>query len=756
MIAQPTEAQPTSVRLTVAQPAARSRRAPRTTVRRVVAIAVWAVSWALALASLAIAWAASLPTEPLPGVFLSQAPLAMRASFDDIGVTVALIYGPVAALILARRPHPVGVILAIHAVGSGIAAFGVQYGVLGAEVDGLPLWGLAAFAAGWGFVPGTFMTAALPLLVTRQRIPRWQLGLVIVCAAVAAVAFGASLTQQSVPEPRNPFAIDNAGYQSVLPELYTVLSFVAVGISLVSCGVLVARWATASGRDRVGLAWLTLGHVFLTASYLALVLPEGLALPTWIVDFGLVAPVLGQVLYPAAILVVVLGQRLWGVEFVVSRVILWALLSISGVILYLVVVLAVPRLLPGAEGVWLLAPILIAIAVLPIRRWLQRRIDRLIYGDGAEPAVLLTRLGDRIGELEPGPAGLRELSDALRRVLRLGSVEVRSESSAIVEVAGVASGAPVVVPLVSRGHRVGELIVRPREGQRLDRRTHAVLGDVAGLVAAAVQLVESNLVLERARGDLVARRAGERRALRRELHDGLGPALAGIGFGLAAVENLLPVDPCQAGALLDELAEDLARRARDVRNLAGEVTPSPLDGATLAEAVDELVRRFDSDELRVIAEIDAWPTLAPPVQDALYFIAAEALANAARHARATRIVVTIALLGDDRPAEGRPGDLAEVVVDDDGRGLPAVVRPGIGLASMRERAEEHGGTLSIEPRTRGTRVRACIPLPHRPTPRRSDPTESEAAGSDPTESGATESGATESGATDVSVEDIAY
>ncbi|WP_308797333.1 histidine kinase [Agromyces silvae] len=685
-----------------------------TSARRAVAIGVWAVSWVLALASLVIAWAAALPTAPLPGVFLSQAPLAMRASFDDIGVTVALIYGPVAALILARRPHPVGVILAIHAVGSGIAAFGVQYGLLGAEVEGLPLWGLAAFAAGWGFVPGTFMTAALPLLVTRQRVPRWQLALVIVCAAIAAVAFVASLTQQSVPEPQNPFAIDDPAYQAVLPGLYTILSFAAVGISLVSCGVLVQRWATASGRDRVGLAWLTLGHVFLTASYLALVLPEGLALPTWIVDFGLVAPVLGQVLYPAAILVVVLGQRLWGVEFVVSRVILWSLLSISGVILYLVVVLAVPRLLPGADGAWLLAPILIAVAVQPIRRWLQRRIDRLIYGDGAEPAVLLTRLGDRIGELEPGPAGLRELSDALRRVLRLGSVEVRSESSAIVEVAGAAGGDPVVVPLVSRGHLVGELVVRPIEGQRFDRRTLAVLDDVAGLVAAAVQLVESNLVLERARGDLVAKRAGERRALRRELHDGLGPALAGIGFGLAAVENLLPANPDRAGELLDELAGDLARRARDVRELAGEVTPSPLDGATLAQAVDELARRFDSDGLRVVAAVEAVPILPAPVQDALYFIAAEALANAVRHARATRIEVSIAVRGegrsgDGRPGDGRPGDLAEVLVVDDGQGLPAAVRPGVGLASMRERAEEQGGTLSIERRTRGTLVRALIP-----------------------------------------------
>jgi len=669
--------------------------------RRIAAILVWSSSWALAGAAAALRWFAELPAASLPGVFLSAAPATMQASFDEIGITVALVYGPVSALILARRPHPVGVLLAIHAIGSGLAAFGVQWGLLGAQESGLPFWGLLAFAAGWGFVPGTFMTAAVPLLVTSGRVPRWQLGIVVATAVIAAVAWFASLTQQSVPEPVNPLAIDLAGYQDALPVVYTMLSYAAVGISIVTSAVLMLRWAGATGRERTGLAWLTIGHVFLTISYAALVMPDGMEPPDWVVEFGLVAPVVGQVLYPAAILVVVLGQRLWGVELLVSRIILWALLSIGGVAVYLVLVLAVPNLTPGVEGLWIVAPIAIALAVQPMRRWLQRRIDRLVYGDGADPAAVIARLGDRIGELEPGAGGLRDLADALRRVLRLGAVEIRASSERLRVRSGDALGAAVVVPLEAGESHIGQLVVHAPIGERLDRRTLAVIDEVAGLVAAAVALAESNLVLEGARDDLVALRAEERRVLRRELHDGLGPALAGIGFGLAAVENLVASRPADAEALLEELSVDLARRVRGVRALANEVTPSPFDGSSLGEAVGELAARFESHDLAVVSRVDDLGTLPEVVQHAGYFIAAEALTNAVRHAAASRIEVDILVVDGT----------VVVSVADDGCGLPAGRPPGVGLSSMRERAQLVGGSLELTaPVGGGTVVTAWLPV----------------------------------------------
>lgn len=665
---------------------------------RAVAAAVWGASWVLVLASLAIGWIGELPAEPLPGIFLSEAPAEVRTLAYDIDITVAIIYGPVSALILARRPrHPVAVILSIYALGSALAAFGIMYGLLGQQVPGLPLWGFFAYAGGWAFVPGTFLVATVPLLVTRRRIVPWQRAVVVSGALLAAAATFVSLTQQGSQPPRNPFGIDDAAYQSLLPPLYTALSAGALAISVVSCVVVFFRWLRTRGGERVGLAWLALGQFFVTLSYIAQALPAQLGAPQWVLDFALLTPVLGQILFPAAIVVVVLGQRLWGVEVVVSRVLLWVLLSFSGVALYLVVVAVLPFTLRGTETLALVAPVIVALAMLPLRSWLQGRIDRLVYGEGADAGGLLRRLGERVGELPPGPEGVHEFADTLRRVLKLGWVEVQTPEL------NVASGsrADAVISRVIFGSGdspVGELRAQARPGQRLDRRTLTVLADVAGLVATVVQLAESYVTLESARRALSARRADERRAIRRELHDGLGPALAGVGFGLAAVENLAPTQPARARALLAELAEDVHQRVRQVRALADEVFTPHHDTDDLDSALARLARRFDSSGLRVEAHVIGATHLPAEVAQTLYLVAAEAVANAVRHSGAR--VVTIRARATERAAW--------LEVSDDGSGIPPDATPGVGMASMRERVEAHRGTLAVTTDRSGTTVAAHV------------------------------------------------
>lgn len=190
--------------------------------------------------------------------------------------------------------------------------------------------------------------------------------------------------------------------------------------------------------------------------------------------------------------------------------------------------------------------------------------------------------------------------------------------------------------------------------------------------------------------------------LRRELHDGLGPALAGIGYGLAAVANLLPRDPARAGELLTGLSGELHLRARAVRRLANDVMPSPLGSRNLSDALAELATRFDSATTRVrLADRGAGKTSLPDeVAEAAYFIAAEALTNATRHAAAGTIEIVL---------ERRGGDLRVRVVDD-GRGVSEEDIPGIGLQSMRERAELVGGALRVEPGAVGTVVSAVLPV----------------------------------------------
>ena len=674
----------------------RSRARP---VRLAAGIAVWSVSWALAATAVGLGLRLGLPRGPLAGTVLSAAPDDVRALFWWIGVTIAAVYGPVAFLLFSRRVNAVGVILALHAVGSGLAAFGTQWGLLGAQQPGLPAWGLLAYAAGWGYVPGTFMTAVLALLVIPTRLPRGQRLLVAAGVANTLVGLAASLTQQSAPSPANPLAIGDQRWQAVVPQLYLWTSLVGVGLAVATGGILLRRWRRAPARSRASQTWLALGHGFLTVSYAVLVLPENASLPTELLRYGLAAPILGQLIFPAAILVAVLGQGLWGHRAVVSRILLWALLTFSGIALYLVAVLILGGLLPTAPGLAVLVPVVIAVAIQPLRSWIQRRIDQLVYGEGADPATLLDRLRNRIGELDAGPSGLRELCEALRRALRLASVELFVGPAAVAG-AGAAVGEPVRIGLP--GEPAGALVVTAPGGQRLDRRSLAVLRDLAGLMAAALHLAESSRQLDLVRDDLFARRAAERRTIQRELHDGLGPALAGIGFGLAAAANLADTDPVRASELLAELEPDLARRARSARSLAGEMLGSPLDGVPLPEALAELAARFRTPRLTVDSTVVAGAgcRLSPELQDAVYFIAAEALTNAARHSGATAIEVGLAVTNT----------AARVWVSDDGSGLPPQARPGVGLASMRQRARALDGDLELASSEQGVRVTATLPL----------------------------------------------
>ncbi|WJL94802.1 histidine kinase [Microbacterium sp. ET2] len=663
-----------------------------TAARRAVAIVVWVTSWAFAVAALIIGAVADLPPDPLPGVFLSQAPEEMKARFGDIGVTVALLYGPVAALILFRRPHPVGIILAVHAVGSGVTAFGVEYGLLGAETGGLPLWGLAVYAAGWGFVPGTFLTAVVPLLVTRTPLPRWQRMVVALGVAAALAAFWVSLTQAGTGSPVNPLAIANGAYQAAIPSVYEVAALCAVGMSVLSAGVLVSRWSRSRGRARIDLSWLTVGFIVVTLSYIVLILPAGIGVPGWVIEVGIVAPILGQVLMSAGIVVMILGQRLAGVEVAISRILLWLLLSVTGVALYFAVVVTVPLIFPTSGTVLLVVPLVVALAVLPLRAWLQRRVDLLVYGDGADATQVLARLGAQIGGLTPGPRGLASLAETIRRVLRLARVEIRAGD--IAAMVGEGGARSVVVPLPGG---LGQMVAAPPVGQRLDRRTLTVLTDIAGLVATVVRLSESYVVLDTARADVQKRRAEERRALRRQLHDGLGPALAGVSYGLAAVENLMATDRSAARALLGELADEVRDRLRDVRDLAGEVGETPSEPDDLAPALRRLSRRL-GDGLSVRIDVTGVELLDAARAEALHLIAAEALTNVARHARARTAEVRIAVDGE-----------ITLCIQDDGGGFAVTATAGVGLASMRERVAAFGGRFDITSSPKGTTVSVTMP-----------------------------------------------
>jgi signal transduction histidine kinase len=248
---------------------------------------------------------------------------------------------------------------------------------------------------------------------------------------------------------------------------------------------------------------------------------------------------------------------------------------------------------------------------------------------------------------------------------------------------------------------VAQRTLRERYGER-DLR---LLNDLARHIAVAAHAAALTRDLRRSRESLVVAREEERRRIRRDLHDGLGPALAGVAFGLDAVRNTLSRDPQETDEALAQLKSEVQIAIADVRRLVYDLRPPTLDQLGLVPALEEYAARLsERGALEVSVCAPALPIFPAAVEVAAYRIATEALTNAARHSGGRRATVAFGV------ADGT----LRLEVLDDGVGLPTQRDPrgsGVGLAAMAERAAELGGTCSVDRRAGGgTVVVALIPL----------------------------------------------
>ncbi|MGH9258626.1 MAG: sensor histidine kinase, partial [Acidimicrobiales bacterium] len=251
-----------------------------------------------------------------------------------------------------------------------------------------------------------------------------------------------------------------------------------------------------------------------------------------------------------------------------------------------------------------------------------------------------------------------------------------------------------------------QLTVGPRApGEALAGADRRLLEDLAGQVGVAVHAVRLTADLQRSRQRLVSAREEERRRLRRNLHDGLGSALAGLALQAGTARAVLGTDPTTADAQLAKLEGGIQALLADIRRLVYDLRPPALDELGLVAAIRQQAATFATApdaplQVRVDAADDL-PPLPAAVEVAAYRIATEAITNVSRHAGARTCTIRLVLDGT-----------LELEVRDDGAGLPAGYRAGIGLASMRERAAELGGSCTIQPGpVGGTRVLARFPVP---------------------------------------------
>ena len=415
-------------------------------------------------------------------------------------------------------------------------------------------------------------------------------------------------------------------------------------------------------------------------------------------------------LIPVALAVAILRYRLWDIDSLIGRTLVYGLLTTCIVAIYIGVVVLCGALL-RSEGnllISLFATGLVAVLVQPLRALLQRGVNRLLYGQRDEPYVVIARLSQRLkGTLAP-EVTLSTIVETVAQALKLPYAAILWQQEEKLEIAasyGQPAGEPFVLPLTYQAELIGQLQLAPRSpGEAFtsaDVRLLEELARQAGLAAHAIRLADD---LQKARERLVLAREEERRRLRRDLHDGVGPTLASLSQRIDLARHLVVHDPEAAVAQLSQLKLQVKATIGDIRRVAYALRPPILDELGLVSAIHEYILHLqEANGLAVSLEAPAeMPTLPAAVEVAAYRVLLEALTNVVRHASAQHCLVRLELAD---------AQILHLSVTDDGCGLPDRYRVGVGISSFRERVAELGGTCVIGTEiTGGTRVFVRLPL----------------------------------------------
>ncbi|HMP38983.1 MAG TPA: GAF domain-containing sensor histidine kinase, partial [Roseiflexaceae bacterium] len=338
----------------------------------------------------------------------------------------------------------------------------------------------------------------------------------------------------------------------------------------------------------------------------------------------------------------------------------------------------------------------------PVHTAIRRGIEHLIFGWPDDPYGALSQLHAGLDHASASQAIVPAVAALITATLKLPYAAITSNPDGETVHVGVAPpGAErVVIPLMHGTTVVGSLeVAARRRGGTLSASEMHLLHDLARQVGITLYAAQLSEALQESRAQLVAAREEERRRTGRDPHDSLGPPRAAMRPRPGGARRPRRNDPATAEALLDELQSDVVEATGMIRRLVYDLRPPMLDEHGLAGALQSLERLVEPVALHL--DLPAvLPRLPAAIEVALYRIASEALHNAARHAHAESCMLRLEITDQG----------VQLSVCDNGIGLPAGHRPGVGLLAMQERAEELGGSLSIESAPgAGVAVRAFIP-----------------------------------------------
>ena len=649
-------------------------------------------------------------------LLLTMASGAIVAADGDLLLLPLLPSPPVAALmgglVAARRPgHLVGVLLTAYGFTAAVSVLADVYAQAAVvHFPGrLPFATQAMWMTAWSFALPVALTLVLALLFPDGRLlsPRWRPALWAAAAFAVLTLAGNAFAPESMGawfgDRPNPYAVPGPAFRLVL-DAASVCGLVTVIAAVAS---IAQRWRRAGHVERQQLKWLV-AVIPLNVAVVAFVqfFPDA-------IEVGLACGAAADLAFAVGLGLAVLRYRLYGIDVLVSRAVVYGLLTVAVAGVYLAAVAAAGAPFDPGRGmsVPVLVTVLAATVLLPVMERLQRRVDRVFFGDRGAPYTAMARLGRQVQDAAATEPVLGSVAAGVAASLRLPyvAVELRvGEEWVPAEACGrpPAEAAEMeCFPLMFQREVVGRLMTgRRAAGEKLSPDDERLLGNLARQVAPAAHAVALRQALDVSRARLATAREEERRRLRRDLHDELGPALAGLTLGLDAARSL-------AGGQheLDDLLTGLKAGTRqalaDIRRIAYGLRPPALDQLGLEGALREEVTRIERQApgLAVTLSLSGpeLPPLPAAVEVAAYRIITEAATNVARHAAARCCRVSVTTRGQDLLVD----------VDDDGTGMPEGWRAGVGITAMRERAAELGGRLAIEALVpAGTRIAARLPL----------------------------------------------
>jgi signal transduction histidine kinase len=632
-------------------------------------------------------------------------------------------------LIVWRRPtNWAGWLFLITGIAFPVLSLAQSVVIYGLKVEpgSVPLIGLWATLGEYALYP-LALIPLLFLLYPDGRLPsrRWRWAVVGLVGGTALAILGFLFR----PGPFNNWVTDGILYENPLAisgftwgsTLITIGTFVALAGAISTPVAVVRRFRRSSGEERQQMRVL---------AFVAGIVGTFFALNLVIIFVGSVFQLnegrddAGDVLFgillgltaftvvvgiPVAYLVAILRYRLWDLDVVVKKTVVFALVAGAITLVAVLVLLLLPvgvfgTGLSGWERGLLLVGVAVGLLIGPLRRRARRVADRIVYGKRATPYEVLTAFSDRVGDTY----ATEEVLPRMARLLVEGTganqarVLVRIGTELVEEARWPDEDLPRagehLEPVVDRSEELGALAVSMPPNDPMNPAKEKLIRDLAsqaGLLLRNVKLIEE---LRASRQRLVAAQDEERRKIERNLHDGAQQQLVALTVQLKLARSIVERDPAKAGAMLETIQGSATGALEDLRDLARGIYPPLLADRGLPAALEAQARKAAVPTTVEAGAVGRYPQ---EIEAAVYFCALEALNNVAKYAEASHATVTLAQ---------QNGRLTFAVVDD-GRGFdPDDAGLGTGLQGMADRLEAIGGDLEVASSPgEGTAVRGRIP-----------------------------------------------